>query len=175
MDEDFQRHRQMALLQLSAEAFEISKGQFTGQNHPLTTQCSRLSDTGCTGDRHLRRAVDHKIGDQGTGQTTKADVLNDDRVHTRGIRSEKQLRSTGQFITEHQNVEGQKSLDRSFVQPIHDLPEVIDTEVLGPLSGIKGINAEIDGIGTTGHGRFQRSPVASWSQEFRRHQLALRV
>ena len=46
------------------------------------------------------------------------------------------------------------------MQPLHHFRKVLQSEILSPLAGVEGINAEIHRIGTGGSSRLHRSPVA---------------
>ena len=175
MHKHLQRHRQMALDQLLLQTFQIRQGQLAGQDHPFTAQRRRLGHAGSTGDRHLRGSMQRQIRHQAARQSAETHVLNDHGVHPSPIRSQQQGRGTVEFVAEHQHVEGEETPHLALVQPMHQLRQLRDAEVLGPLARIERIHTEIHRIGPTGHGRLERSPVTGRCEQFGNAQELRRV
>jgi len=155
MNEHLQRHGQMALAQLALQPFEIGESQLSGQNNALATEGGGLGHTGRTRDRHLGGTVQHETGYQFLRQTAETDVLHDHRIHPGPGSGNQQLRRTSQLIAEHQHVEGEETLHIALVQPLHQLGQLADAEVVSPLAGIERINTEINGVRSVGDGRLE--------------------
>ena len=170
MNEDFKGHGQMPGLQLPLQALKIRQRELSGQNDPFTAQCGRLRHTSSTRDRHLRGAMQRKIRHQGSSQTTKTHVLNDQRIHSGGLRRKQQRSSSFQLIAEHEHVEGEETPHLALMQPGHHLPQFFDAEVLSPLAGIESIDTEINGIGTVGDCGLEAVPVTGWGEQLRNGQ-----
>ena len=111
-----------------------------------------------------------KIRHQGSSQTTKTHVLNDQRIHPGGLRSKQQRSSSFQLIAEHEHVEGEETPYMALMQPGHHLPKLFDAEVLSLLAGIEGIFTKINSIGTVGDGGLEAVPVTGWGEQFRNGQ-----
>ena len=136
----------MAIPQLMLQAFKVTKRQFPGEHHPFAAQRCGLSHTGGTGDRHLGGCMQCQTRYKPSSQPAQADVLHDDGIHTGFRCSDQQLRCPLQLIGEHQHIEGETSPHLSLMQPKHHRRKIVDTEILGPLSGVEGIHTEVDRI-----------------------------
>ena len=170
MNEHLQRHGQMALAQLALQPFEIGESQLSGQNNALATEGGGLGHTGRTRDRHLGGTVQHETGYQFLRQTAETDVLHDHRIDTGLGSGDQQFRRSIQLIAEHKHVEGEEAPHIALMQPMHQLGQLADAEVVSPLSGIEGINTEINGVRAVGDGCLERVPVTSWGKELRNAQ-----
>ena len=160
----------MSFLQLTLKTLQIRQRQFAGQNNPFTPQGGRLRHAGSTGDGHLRGTMQRQIRHQGSRQTTQSHVLHDQRIHSGRRRRDHQCSGAFQLIAEHEHVEGEEPPHLALVQPGHHLPQLLDAEVLSPLTGVEGINTEIHSIGTVRHSSLEAVPVTSWGEQLREAQ-----
>ena len=163
MHKHFQWHGQLPVTQLVLQTSQVFQRQLTGQHHPLTASVSSLSNTSSTGDRHLGGAMQCQTRNELLRQTAEPQILNNQSVNACLIGSDQQLSRLGEFIAEHQDVEGEKAAYAPGVQPVHDLAEILKLKIFGSKPGIERFNTEINRIGTLGDGGLESSPITSRS------------
>ena len=137
----------MAIPQLMLQAFEISQRQFPGEHDAFAAQGCGLSHSGGTGDRHLGGCMQRQLRYKPLREPAETDVLHDDGIHTGFRCGDQQPCGPLKLIGEHQHIQRETSPHLSLVQPVHHRREIVDAEILSPLSGVEGIHTEVDRIG----------------------------
>ena len=127
-------------------------------------------DAGRTRDRHLRRAVDGKIGREGADEPADAHVLNDGRIGTGGNDAAQIDLGLGEFVREGQRVERHVPAHAAAMEIRHELREVGDREVLGPHAGVEALQTEVNGVRTVLDRGLHAFPIAGRRQDLRAEQ-----
>ena len=107
---------------------------------------------------------------QRPGQAAESNVLNNQGIHPGPFSGDQQIGGPLQLIAEHQDIEGEKTANLSAVEPIHQLGQILDPEIFSPLTGVEGLNPEIDRIRPGCNSSTHRLPIAGGSQQLRTHQ-----
>jgi len=96
----------------------------------------------------------------------EADILDDHGIHARGVQRLQFRHRIGQFIGEHQNIQGDIPLHPVAVQEGHDFGKFPFSEIVRAHPGIETLEPEENGIRAVRHRRPEAIPIARRGEEF---------
>ena len=158
---------------------DVLEAQFAAQHHPRGPEAPRQLRTLCTGDAHLRGAVNGQIRADVVNQPGDAVVLHDKGVHPRLGEVDNLPLGVTQLAVEDQHVERDEAHDAAFVQAAHHLRERLGLEAhlgprmeararaVGPPGLRQGIDPEKHGVGPGFDSGLELGVAADGTHHFR--------
>lgn len=119
------------------------------------------------GESHLRGGVKFDFRADGLGKANKPQILDDEGIDLgSGGQAEEPFRF-GKFRRENKNIHREVTTSAPGMEVVHDLGQILLSEVFGPKPGVEGWKPEIDRIRTGRDGRLEAVPVTRGGQKLR--------
>ena len=101
------------------------------------------------------------------GEKAETKVLHNQGIDLGHPALHQQLGDLLELFGENQNIEGEKPLDATRMQPAHDFGEITTVEIFSSQSGIEHLNPEIHRVSSSSDGSLEGIPISSRCKEFR--------
>src|SRR6478736_688471 len=98
-------------------------------------------------------------------QANRAQILHDDRVHTRAVGSPHHVRPSVEFTIEDQSIQSEMGLDAPLMEPADGVLQTVNSEILGTGTGVERIYPEVDRVRASADRRVERKLIPSGGQD----------